>query len=199
MNLKVLGNNHNSEKPATTRSLFSFSGETKRLRQTVSANIKKLDQELKRKMSHNRSSSDELLALPTSPPEPEPPQTIPAGSIAQPDKPPRLRHRKSKLRSSSFWSNLLSTSYKSKWHDFRKLFGRGVPDCDRLIVDYSCALNRGPLLQGRLFVSAHCLAFNSNIIGVYERSLVSLQRWVFRLAKKLIPPFPLRRSSNTVT
>ncbi|ODV91081.1 hypothetical protein CANCADRAFT_57438 [Tortispora caseinolytica NRRL Y-17796] len=48
--------------------------------------------------------------------------------------------------------------------EFHKLF-RSVPEHERLIEDYGCALSREILLQGRLYVSQNYICFNSNIFG----------------------------------
>uniref|UniRef100_UPI00358E4304 protein Aster-B isoform X3 n=1 Tax=Myxine glutinosa TaxID=7769 RepID=UPI00358E4304 len=57
---------------------------------------------------------------------------------------------------------VLSPTYKQRNEDFRKLF-KQLPESERLIVDYSCALQRDILLQGRLYVSENWLCFYSNI------------------------------------
>jgi hypothetical protein len=48
--------------------------------------------------------------------------------------------------------------------DFHNLF-RSVPDDDYLIEDYSAALQREILLQGRLYISEGHICFSSNILG----------------------------------
>lgn len=47
---------------------------------------------------------------------------------------------------------------------FHNLF-KSVPAEERLIDDFSCALSREILLQGRIYVSEHNLCFNSNLLG----------------------------------
>ncbi|KAL4660638.1 GRAM domain-containing protein 1B-like isoform X1 [Arapaima gigas] len=59
-------------------------------------------------------------------------------------------------------SHPLSPTYKQRNEDFRKLF-KQLPDSERLIVDYSCALQRDILLQGRLYLSENWICFYSNI------------------------------------
>ncbi|XP_046899296.1 protein Aster-B-like isoform X3 [Hypomesus transpacificus] len=59
-------------------------------------------------------------------------------------------------------SKVLSPTYKQRNEDFRKLF-KPLPDTERLIVDYSCALQRDILLQGRLYLSENWICFYSNI------------------------------------
>ncbi|XP_026075924.1 GRAM domain-containing protein 1B-like isoform X2 [Carassius auratus] len=65
-------------------------------------------------------------------------------------------------KKSQSWYNVLSPTYKQRNEDFRKLF-KQLPDTERLIVDYSCALQRDILLQGRLYLSENWLCFYSNI------------------------------------
>ncbi|XP_069461038.1 protein Aster-A isoform X2 [Ambystoma mexicanum] len=60
------------------------------------------------------------------------------------------------------WYSMLSPTYKQRNEDFRKIFKK-LPDSERLIVDYSCALQRDILLQGRLYLSESWICFYSNI------------------------------------
>ncbi|XP_053268233.1 protein Aster-C isoform X1 [Pleuronectes platessa] len=53
-------------------------------------------------------------------------------------------------------------TYKQKYDEFRKLF-KELPESERLIVDYPCALQREILLQGRLYLSENWLCFYSNV------------------------------------
>ncbi|XP_038634842.1 protein Aster-B isoform X9 [Scyliorhinus canicula] len=66
------------------------------------------------------------------------------------------------IKKSQSWYNVLSPTYKQRNEDFRKLF-KHLPDTERLIVDYSCALQRDILLQGRLYLSENWICFYSNI------------------------------------
>ncbi|RXM28191.1 GRAM domain-containing protein 1B [Acipenser ruthenus] len=59
-------------------------------------------------------------------------------------------------------AQVLSPTYKQRNEDFRKLF-KQLPDTERLIVDYSCALQKDILLQGRLYLSENWICFYSNI------------------------------------
>ncbi|XP_071633352.1 protein Aster-B isoform X3 [Temnothorax longispinosus] len=78
---------------------------------------------------------------------------------------------RSKKKSS--WYNVLYPTYKSRSEDFRRIF-KDVPDDERLVVDYSCALQREILVHGRLYVSQNYVCFYANIF-MWE-TLVSL-RW----------------------
>ncbi|CAH0720256.1 unnamed protein product, partial [Brenthis ino] len=62
------------------------------------------------------------------------------------------------------WYNSLYPTYKSKCEDFKRLF-KDLPDEERLIVDYSCALQRDILAHGRLYASQSYLCFYASIFG----------------------------------
>ncbi|XP_060920815.1 protein Aster-C [Labrus mixtus] len=53
-------------------------------------------------------------------------------------------------------------TYKQRFDEFKKLF-KELPESERLIVDYTCALQRDILLQGRLYLSENWLCFYSNV------------------------------------
>ncbi|CAG0919353.1 unnamed protein product [Notodromas monacha] len=59
------------------------------------------------------------------------------------------------------WYNRFSASYKTKTESFRRLFN--LPNDERLLVDYSCALQRDILLQGRMYISQNYVCFYANI------------------------------------
>ncbi|XP_041674069.1 LOW QUALITY PROTEIN: protein Aster-B [Drosophila eugracilis] len=75
-------------------------------------------------------------------------------------KPSRLSERAKKKS----WYNVIYPNYKSRAEDFKKLF-KDVPNDERLIVDYSCALQRDILVQGRLYVSQNYVCFHANIFS----------------------------------
>ncbi|CAN9506301.1 unnamed protein product [Ophioblennius macclurei] len=52
--------------------------------------------------------------------------------------------------------------YKLRLDEFRRLF-KEVPSSERLIVDYTCALQRDILLQGRIYLSESWVCFYSNV------------------------------------
>ncbi|ODV94182.1 hypothetical protein PACTADRAFT_34991 [Pachysolen tannophilus NRRL Y-2460] len=58
--------------------------------------------------------------------------------------------------------------------DFHSIF-KSVPVEDRLLDDFSCALSREFLIQGRLYVSENYLCFNSNILGWITNLVVSFK------------------------
>lgn len=71
------------------------------------------------------------------------------------------------------WYNSLYPTYKSKSDDFKRLF-KDLPDDERLIVDYSCALQKDILAHGRLYASQNYLCFYASIFG-WETSMIL--RW----------------------
>uniref|UniRef100_H3AQJ0 GRAM domain containing 1B n=1 Tax=Latimeria chalumnae TaxID=7897 RepID=H3AQJ0_LATCH len=84
---------------------------------------------------------------------------------------------------------VLSPTYKQRNEDFRKLF-KQLPDTERLIVDYSCALQRDILLQGRLYLSENWICFYSNIFRWETLLTVRLKDICFMTKEKtarLIP------------
>ncbi|XP_039626610.1 protein Aster-A isoform X4 [Polypterus senegalus] len=89
----------------------------------------------------------------------------------------------------SWYNQVLSPTYKQRNEDFRKLFKK-LPDTERLIVDYSCALQKDILLQGRLYLSENWICFYSNIFR-WETTITIQLKDVTSLTKektaKLIP------------
>ncbi|XP_039754625.1 protein Aster-B-like isoform X2 [Pararge aegeria] len=80
------------------------------------------------------------------------------------------------------WYNSLYPTYKSKCEDFRRLF-KELPDDERLIVDYSCALQRDILAHGRLYASQNYLCFYANIFG-WETNLMLQWKDVTAITKE---------------
>ncbi|KAI0212344.1 Protein Aster-B [Lamellibrachia satsuma] len=67
-----------------------------------------------------------------------------------------------KKKKGSSWYNVLSPTYKSRSEDFKRIF-KGVSNDERLIVDYSCALQKDILVQGRLYIAQNHVCFYANI------------------------------------
>lgn len=82
----------------------------------------------------------------------------PAELIEKPKSASKISERAKKKS----WYNVIYPSYKSRSKVFKKLF-KEVPNDERLIVDYSCALQRDILVHGRLYVSQNYLCFYANI------------------------------------
>ncbi|XP_066997865.1 protein Aster-B isoform X2 [Anabrus simplex] len=82
-------------------------------------------------------------------------------------------HSSDRSKKKSSWYNVLYPTYKSRSEDFKRIF-KDVPPEERLIVDYSCALQKDILVHGRLYVSQNYLCFYANIFR--WETLVTL-RW----------------------
>ncbi|CAL8336620.1 unnamed protein product [Gadus morhua 'NCC'] len=127
------------------------------------------------------------LALPGAAESPLP--SIPSGSSLGSAYPLASRHFSRNAKKMQSWYNVLSPTYKQRNEDFRKLFKK-LPDTERLIVDYSCALQKDILLQGRLYLSENWLCFYSNIFR-WETTITIPLKDVTSLTKektaKLIP------------
>lgn len=115
--------------------------------------------------------------------------SIPSASSLSSAYPLASRHFSRNAKKMQSWYNVLSPTYKQRNEDFRKLFKK-LPDSERLIVDYSCALQKDILLQGRLYLSENWLCFYSNIFR-WETTITILLKDVTSLTKektaKLIP------------
>lgn len=69
---------------------------------------------------------------------------------------PSLITRKKRRVAHNSWLNLLNPSYKTRVEEFRKLFADSVPSNERLVVDYSCALqkvSRGSVMLEMFLIS----------------------------------------------
>ncbi|CAH2218858.1 GRAM domain-containing 1C isoform X2 [Pelobates cultripes] len=86
-------------------------------------------------------------------------------------------------------SNVSSSTYKQRSEEFRRLF-KELPENDKLIVDYACALQKDILLQGRVYLSENCICFHSNIFR-WETSICLNLRDITSMTKektaRLIP------------
>lgn len=72
---------------------------------------------------------------------------------------PKKSDRKKK---STPWYSILSPTYKSRSEDFKRQF-KDIPTDERLICDYSCALQKEILVHGRMFVTQNWICFYANI------------------------------------
>ncbi|KAH8391859.1 hypothetical protein KR215_005916, partial [Drosophila sulfurigaster] len=89
-------------------------------------------------------------------------ETHVSSSSTSNEKPAKGTSRLSERAKKKSWYNVIYPNYKSRAEDFKKLF-KEVPNDERLIVDYSCALQRDILVQGRLYVSQNYVCFHANI------------------------------------
>ncbi|XP_066462549.1 protein Aster-A isoform X1 [Eleutherodactylus coqui] len=140
------------------------------------------------KGSENSYEKTPSAQTPTSPPPGAVPTTLQSNAQlpnSQPGTPlpSQLSGRASIWNSKkiqSFYS-MLSPNYKQRNEDFRKIFKK-LPDSERLIVDYSCALQRDILLQGRLYLSENWICFHSNIFR--WETTITIQLKDIRCVKK---------------
>ncbi|XP_076457671.1 protein Aster-B-like [Babylonia areolata] len=72
------------------------------------------------------------------------------------------KNSKSDKKKKASWYSMLSPTYKSRSEDFRKTF-KDIPKDERLIVEYSCALQKDILVQGRMYISQNWVCFYANI------------------------------------
>lgn len=78
---------------------------------------------------------------------------------------------------------------KKRNQDFHKLF-RSLPPNDFLLDDFSCALSREILIQGRMYVSERNICFNSNILGWVTNLIISFDEIVGLEKKTTAGLFP---------
>ncbi|CAG2163354.1 unnamed protein product [Oppiella nova] len=91
-------------------------------------------------------------------------------------------NRQRKKRSNNSWLNILNPTYKTRHEEFKRLFSHLVPNNERLVVDYSCALQKEILVHGRLYLSLNYISFYANIFK-WETSLVIKCRDISSLTK----------------
>ncbi|XP_075819432.1 protein Aster-C isoform X1 [Microtus pennsylvanicus] len=87
----------------------------------------------------------------------------------------------------SFW--ISSSTYKDRNEEYKQQFTH-LPDSEKLIADYACALQRDILLQGRLYLSENWLCFYSNIFRWETTISIALKNITFMTKEKtarLIP------------
>ncbi|XP_076809094.1 protein Aster-A-like isoform X5 [Clavelina lepadiformis] len=84
---------------------------------------------------------------------------------------------KKAIRGTSKKSNdfqVLSPSYKQKNDDFHKFF-KQLPETERLLVDYTCALMKDILVHGRMYVSQNYVCFHSTILKWQTAVMISFK------------------------
>ncbi|XP_064351238.1 protein Aster-C isoform X2 [Camelus dromedarius] len=82
-----------------------------------------------------------------------------------------------------------SSTYKDRNEEYKRQFTH-LPDTEKLIADYACALQRDILLQGRLYLSENWLCFHSNIFRWETTISIALKNITFMTKEKtarLIP------------
>ena len=83
-----------------------------------------------------------------------------------------------KRTSNNFLLNIIAPPYKTRANEFKKLFGSKVPPGELFITEFSCALNKDFLMQGRLYISKNHFCFYSNLLFI-EKRLVCLLFYLF--------------------
>jgi len=67
-------------------------------------------------------------------------------------------------RGSILSRRMFSIGYKAKNSNFHKYF-RNIPQTERLLEDYACALVKDILIQGRIYISQNWICFHANILS----------------------------------
>ncbi|XP_043864520.1 protein Aster-B isoform X2 [Drosophila mojavensis] len=133
-----------TDSPSSRKSSTSSKGKSAKLSTSSSGR----DEDAQSKVSESNSTEGVLLR----------------GDPTSNDKPNKGTSRLSERAKKKSWYNVIYPNYKSRAEDFKKLF-KDVPNDERLIVDYSCALQRDILVQGRLYVSQNYVCFHANIFS----------------------------------
>ncbi|XP_074033206.1 GRAM domain containing 1B isoform X2 [Leptinotarsa decemlineata] len=128
--------------------------------------------------AESQDGSKELVSSASSIERMPPQCDIKAESLTSLNKERRAGRGKKK----SSWFNPFYPSYKSRSEDFKKLF-KDVPDDERLVVDYSCALQKEILQHGRLYVTQNFVCFYANIFG-WETNLTLKWKEVTAITKE---------------
>lgn len=79
-------------------------------------------------------------------------------------------------------SSDISFASNKKNKEFHHVFKK-IPLNERLIADYSCALSKDILVQGKMYLTPHNICFNSNILGWVTHLVIPLQE-VIQIEKK---------------
>lgn len=76
----------------------------------------------------------------------------------------------------------ITLANKKRNKEFHQVFKK-IPQNEALIDDFSCALSKDILVQGRMYLSEHFVCFNSNILGWTTNVVIPLQE-VIKIEKK---------------
>lgn len=79
-------------------------------------------------------------------------------------------------------SATIAPASKKRNREFHHAF-RKIPPTEVLVDDFSCALSKDILVQGKMYLSAHYICFNSNILGWVTNITIPL-REVLQIEKK---------------
>ncbi|KAG0240474.1 hypothetical protein BGX31_001935 [Mortierella sp. GBA43] len=72
---------------------------------------------------------------------------------------------------------------EKRFSEFHSVF-RSVPDSEKLIEDYGCALQKEILVQGRLYISENHVCFNANIFGWVTNLVIAFSE-IIAIEKKM--------------
>ncbi|XP_071476609.1 protein Aster-B-like [Diadema antillarum] len=125
------------------------------------------------KEDDSAKSEPTIPRVPSSSPDPmhpsqsepvflKPGEAVPFSDFQTPSRDDRSPKSSKKKQKSSPWYSVLASTYKSKCEEFRKLF-KTIPSNERLLMDYSCALQKDILVHGRMFITEGWLCFYANI------------------------------------
>lgn len=78
----------------------------------------------------------------------------------------------------------------SRERKFHKLFGQKIPDDEKLLNYFSCALKADILLQGHLYVSENYFSFYSNVLGYITKLVIPISSVTFVSREKTAKMFP---------
>lgn len=79
---------------------------------------------------------------------------------------------------------------ESRIRKFHKLFNQKIPDDEKLLNYFSCALIADILLQGHLFVSENFFSFYSNVFGYVTKLVIPISSVTFLTKEKTAKMFP---------
>ncbi|KAI9297185.1 GRAM-domain-containing protein, partial [Neoconidiobolus thromboides FSU 785] len=86
---------------------------------------------------------------------------------------------------------------KKKNSDFHTLFPT-MPLSELLVSDYGCALQKGTLVQGRLYVTQNFVSFHSNLFGWVNRISIPFSEIVFIEKRHVAYVIPSAIQVNTL-
>lgn len=85
-----------------------------------------------------------------------------------------------------------------KNNEFHKLFKNSIGTDEKLIQDYSCALSKDILVQGKIYISNESIHFYSNILGYITTATISFNEIVQLEKKTTVGIFPNAISIDTM-
>ncbi|XP_068209035.1 protein Aster-B-like isoform X2 [Palaemon carinicauda] len=122
------------------------------------------DNQLGEKLLDSVSRSSESSRSVEAPRTPEIGGSINGVVIKERERKESRDSKSSDKKSNKAWYKMLNPTYKSRSEDLKRLF-KDLPSDERLIVDYSCALQKDILVHGRLYVTPNYFSFYSKIFG----------------------------------